>query len=75
MMPSLVTWLTRKTVRPLDLAISRSRAAHSRTWVIEPASEVSPARDMVWIESMITSSGSSNSVWARMDSRSVSVSR
>lgn len=56
-LPSLVTWPTRKTGVPERLAISISRMADSRTWLTLPGAEVSSALNMVWIESITSTSG------------------
>jgi hypothetical protein len=49
--PSLVTWPTRITLVPLDLAKRVSCAAHSRTCATEPGADVSASLQSVWMES------------------------
>jgi hypothetical protein len=45
--PSFVTWPTRITAAPDDLAWRTSRAAHSRTWVTEPIAWSRPGSSIV----------------------------
>ena len=55
--PSLVTWPTMITVRPVRLANPISAWAAARTWATVPGAESSSSAYMVWIESMTTKAG------------------
>lgn len=57
--PSLLTCPTMKTGTSMLLAMPMSTWVHSRICVTLPADEVSAARFIVWIESIITMSGDS----------------
>ena len=48
------------------------RIVHSRTWLILPGAEAMSSPEIVWIESMITSSGSWTLMLSMIASRSVS---
>src|SRR6516165_989567 len=56
-MPSLVTWPTSSRLKPRRLASLISSAAEARTWATVPGAESRLSRYMVWMESMMTSSG------------------
>jgi len=60
---------------PLDLASSRKRAAHSRTWEIEPAEDSISGRVMVWMESITTSVGLTLWMCENTNARFVSVTK
>ncbi len=57
MVPSLVTWPTRITVKPRALASRISSCAEARTWLTVPGALSRLSRYMVWIESITTTCG------------------
>ena len=57
---------------PLRLAISIKRTVASRTWLTLPGAEPSSLLNMVWIESMTSTSGLMESTIARIASTSTS---
>src|SRR3546814_3509470 len=57
MVPSLVTWPTRRSAKPRRLARRMSSDAEARTWATVPGAESSTSTYMVWMESTTTTSG------------------
>ena len=58
----------RMTGTPLVLAKRSSAEAHSRTWAMEPALDSTSSVEMVWMESMMMSSGCTSLIWSKMAS-------
>ena len=69
--PSLVTWPTNKVATPQDLAYRTRRAAHSRTWLGDPAWDPHPESDTAWMESTTRTDGSRFPAAFMTQSRSV----
>ena len=72
--PSLVTWPTSSSTVLVRLAKRVSAAADSRTCETPPGADDRSSRCMVWMESMISTSGFSRSAVARIVSTLVSAS-
>ncbi len=74
--PSLVTWPTRNSTNPRRFASRISSCAQARTWLTVPGAESRLSRYIVWIESMITTSGGcATSSVAMMSRRFIAAAR
>ncbi len=72
MVPSFVMWPMIITGVLVSLANLRRETAHSFTWETLPAEDSTAVEKMVWMESMIISSGFMAFAWSIMLSREVS---
>ena len=59
----MVTWPTSTEDMARSFEVRTRRCAHSRTWATEPGAEESAGSNTVWIESMATTSGATDSMW------------
>ncbi len=67
-----MTWPTRIVDIARSLDARTRRCAHSRTWATDPGAEESDGSNTVWIESIATTSGATESMWASTCGRAVS---